>query len=65
MEAEQQRLLAIAKGCRDYGGGHRNDPVAYDAFQHGINTVIRSLSEAINNPDDTQVMALRNIGNAK
>lgn len=61
MSEEQKRLLEVAKGCRSYGGGHR-DWDRYEAFQHGINTVIRALEEAIKNDKNTQVLAIQQFG---
>lgn len=56
------RLLAVAKGCLDYGGGYRGGP-ELDIFHHGIETVIRSLEAAAKrDPNDTQVNALERIG---
>jgi len=34
--------LQIARGCKDYGGGYRGGD-HYEAFQHGIQTVINAL----------------------
>ena len=56
-----ERLVNVARGCRDYGGGHSGKD--YENFQHGIETVIRSLEAASkNNPNDTQVNALERMG---
>ena len=63
-QARESRLLNIARGCLDYGGGYRGDPMM-GAFHHGIETVIRALEAAMkNNPNDTQVNALERIGSA-
>lgn len=62
MTYEQKRLLAIAKGCKDYGGGYRNDEKGYRAFQHGIQTVINALESSIENPNDIQAKMLETIG---
>jgi len=54
-------MLLIAKGCHDYGGGYRDSKEA-EIFHHGISTVITALSNALHNPDDTQVRALERFG---
>lgn len=36
--------LCLARGCTDYRGGHHGD--AYEAFQHGIQTVVNVLTAA-------------------
>jgi len=54
--------LRIARGCLDYGGGHHTDG-HFDAFRHGIRTVINALEAAAK--DDrggTQVAALHRMG---
>jgi hypothetical protein len=38
--------LRIARGCTDYGGGHRHDPREFEVYQHGIQTVINALTAA-------------------
>ena len=61
---EIERLLNVARGCHDYGGGY-SSPTVYDAFHHGIQTVINALEAAVkNNPADTQVNVLERIGHA-
>lgn len=57
-----ERLLMVARGCRDYGGGYRGDAPLYEAYQDGIRTVIRALEEATRNPNDTQIQALLAMG---
>ena len=61
--------IAIATGCLDYGGGYRNDEAELEAFHHGIQTVINSLTAAReaekSGKNDTQVNALRRIGYQK
>ena len=55
--------LRIARGCTDYGGGHRSNPEHYEIYQHGIQTVINSLTAASNRGlEDTQVAALHVMG---
>jgi len=48
--------LRIARGCRDHLGGYTGQPDLLDAYQHGIETVIRALKDA--RPDDPQTRAL-------
>lgn len=58
-----ERLLNVARGCTDYGGGHTG--AAYEAFQHGIQTVVSALEAAAkNDPSDFQVNTLERIGAA-
>ena len=57
----KERMLAVARGCRDYGGGHHTDG-KMDAFQHGIETVITALTAFYKDPTDTQTRALEAIG---
>ncbi|ARP90280.1 hypothetical protein CAL14_08275 [Bordetella genomosp. 9] len=52
--------LRIARGCTDYGGGHRGDPVRFEAYQDGIQTVITALTHA--DPKDSQTRALMAMG---
>ncbi len=62
----QTRMLNIARGCTDYGGGHRGNAEHFEIYQHGIQTVINALEGAAkNNPNDTQVNALERIGRPK
>jgi hypothetical protein len=57
-----RRLLNVAIGCHDYGGGHHGDG-HMDAYQHGIQTVINALTKALkNNPNDYQTNMLEGIG---
>lgn len=55
---KQARLLNVAKGCHDYGGGYRGGKVFAEVYHHGIQTVINALESAIREPDSTQVRAL-------
>ena len=53
--------LAMAKACHDYNGGHCGE--MYEAFHHGIDTVINVLTAAIKyGLSDPQVQATHNIG---
>jgi len=55
--------LRIARGCTDYGGGHRSNAEHYEIYQHGIQTVINALAAASNRGlEDTQVAALHAMG---
>ena len=57
------KVLAVANGCHDYNGGHRDRDA--ETFHHGISTVIRALTAALTgDPNDTQVAALERIGRA-
>jgi len=57
----RDRMLNVARGCRDYGGGYRGDDKAMEIYQHGISTVIRALEAHLNNPADTQTLALERV----
>jgi hypothetical protein len=59
--------LRIARGCTDYGGGHRSNAEHYEIYQHGIQTVINALTAASKTGlEDTQTRALHVMGaNAK
>lgn len=57
--------LLIARGCHDYSGGHHTDG-HYDAYHHGIQTVINVLEAAEKaGLNDTQVAAVWCIGGEK
>lgn len=53
---DRDRLLAIARGCTDYGGGYSG--AEYEIFQHGIGTVITALERAA---EDFQTRTLERI----
>lgn len=54
--------IAIAKGCYDYGGGHRSDGTL-EVFHHGIQTVVNALEAAKDRGlSDSQVAVLHHIG---
>lgn len=57
LEADKVRMLNVARGCHDYGGGYRTAETA-EIFHHGIQTVINALEAFSKNPDDTQTLAL-------
>lgn len=53
--------LCLARGCSDYGGGHYGD--AYEAFQHGIQTVVNVLVAAQKNGlSEYQIAVVHAIG---
>jgi hypothetical protein len=55
--------LRIARGCTDYGGGHRGDAKEFETYQHGIQTVINALTAAAKDGlKDTQIRVLHAIG---
>jgi hypothetical protein len=63
---ETDRLLNVARGCLDYGGGYRGDSdiekAQADAFHHGIQTVINTLEGAVKDPSSLQVRVLQSVG---
>ena len=61
MGVEWSRVLALAKGCHDYSGGHHGDDERA-AFHHGIDTVINVLKAAANGEDDMQIRTIEAIG---
>ncbi len=57
--------VRIARGCADYGGGYRGDPALFEAYQHGIMTVVAALTAAEERGlSDAQVHALHCMGAA-
>lgn len=65
LEAERrrvQKLLNVARGCFDYGGGYRADDAKLAIFHHGIQTVINALEGAMKEPASLQVRVLEGIG---
>lgn len=57
-----ERLLNVARGCHDYGGGYR-EKLEQHAFHHGIDTVINALKAASKyDSNDLQVQVLEMIG---
>jgi hypothetical protein len=59
--SEVQRLLNIARGCKDYGGGYRHDKEKFEIYHHGVQTVINALESAVKK-DDPQLRVLENVG---
>ena len=63
MELTFEDALRIARGCTDYGGGHRGNAEHYEIYQHGIQTVINALTAASKTGlDDMQTRALHSMG---
>lgn len=63
MELTFEDALRIARGCTDYGGGHRGNTERYEIYHHGIQTVINALTAASKTGlDDTQTKALHSMG---
>lgn len=58
-DARIKRLLNIARGCHDYGGGY-SEQRDVDIYHHGIQTVINALEAADN--DSLQTRVLERIG---
>lgn len=58
---DPKRMLFVAKGCHDYGGGYR-DPKQAEIYHHGIQTVVNALTAFLADQNDTQVNALERIG---
>lgn len=60
-----QRIVHIAKGCHDYGGGYR-DPKEAEIFHHGIQTVVKAMEATLKRAQtgerDSQLTALETIG---
>lgn len=52
----------IAVGCKDYGGGYRSEPRDLEIFHHGMDTVARVIQAQIDDPNDTQSLAVLAIG---
>ena len=68
-EAAEARLLNVARGCHDYGGGYRGDDditqAQASAFHHGIQTVINALEAALrHDPHDLQTKVLEAVGSS-
>ena len=63
MELTFEDALRIARGCTDYGGGHRGNAEHYEIYQHGIQTVINALTAASKTGlEDMQTRALHSMG---
>lgn len=57
-----EQVVTLAHGCHDYGGGHTGDK--YEAFQHGIDTVIRVLEAKRDGDDSLQIKVAESVGAA-
>lgn len=55
-----QRAINLARGCTDYGGGHRG--AEREAFQHGILTVVSVLEAAAAGDNSYQLRVVETIG---
>ena len=59
-----ETILAAARGCHDYGGGFSGNE--YEAFQHGIGTVVRVLEILLSDKEpDLQMKTLITIGSVE
>jgi len=56
------RLLSVARGCHDYGGGYGHEPRHAEIYHHGIQTVINALEAAEREPESLQVKVLERVG---
>ena len=57
--------IVLARGCFDYGGGYRGQPELFEAYHHGIQTVINVLVSAKKRGvSDTQVNAVFAMGSS-
>ena len=54
--------IMLAHGCHDYGGGHFGEK--YQAFQHGIDTVISVLEAKRDGDDSLQIKVVEHVGAA-
>ncbi len=54
--------IMLACGCHDYGGGHFGEK--YQAFQHGIDTVISVLEAKRDGDDSLQIKVVEHVGAA-
>lgn len=61
VQTEQAAMLALARGCLDYCGGHRG--AALDAYHDGIWTVITVLERHVAGDADDQARATAGLGN--
>lgn len=58
-DARHERLLNIARGCHDYGGGY-SESREVEIYHHGIQTVINALEAS--GDDSLQTRILEAIG---
>ena len=55
-----ERVLNLATGCHDYGGGYSNEHAKI--FQHGIQTVVNVLTKAASGDESYQIRVVESIG---
>lgn len=55
-----ERVMALARGCHDYSGGH--DGMEAGAFHHGIDTVVGVLTAAAEGEDSYQLRVVEAVG---
>lgn len=63
LRQDPARLLNVARGCHDYGGGYRLT-AEVEVYHHGIQTVIQALEHAVRDPGAMQVCMLESMGAA-
>lgn len=52
-------VLAVIKGCWDYGGGYRGNDEHMEIYRHGMQTILNSMNAALkSDPSDTQSNAV-------
>lgn len=60
-------VLAVIKGCLDYGGGYRSNEKELGIYRHGMQTVLNAMRGALkSDPSDHQsnaVLAMGRIAN--
>jgi regulator of replication initiation timing len=61
LREDKARLVNIARGCHDYGGGYK-DKAESEIYHHGIQTVINSLEAAEQHGTNLQLQVLEMIG---
>ena len=48
-------VLAVIKGCWDYGGGYRGNAEHLEIYRHGMQTVLNAMNQALkSDPSDAQ-----------
>jgi hypothetical protein len=61
LREDKARLVNIARGCHDYGGGYAMERDA-EVYHHGIQTVINALEAAVGGDCSLQTKVLESIG---
>jgi hypothetical protein len=65
LKDERERMVTLARGCVDYGGGYRNVDEHLAIYHHGIQTVVNVLESFCKHGfSDTQVAAVYSVGAA-